>query len=1173
MCETLSGEVESESVNVLTKVKSIDFSFNWENPKNRNVFSPFGNIYYLDKDYTKSIVVNTCNNSNLPLQVKGKLKFFKYSADELFNTDATDSTYSFVREYDFESGKDVKLSEDLPCGIYKLIALAPDSKGRENTGEKIVIVYSLKEKQMPGNIAYWMVVDGVKCKYREESNIFLGSSLKDCYVLKGVAFSNDKVEYDYKINIISNEVVKFSNTFIEEYGDKYQFSFVFIKDNEVYDKACVIERVKEEYSIIFKRESFRDKLLPGAKEKWKFTLFNNNEKVKNGQVVANMYDESLDKIKELYWHFYPAPYSYFNYRGWYNNLNNTDVYIANGYSVYMDNEYLGILKDISHNNNFNEDYVAMPYGHIPRKRIMMNTTKSMDSANMVKMKAGIIDDMAIEEEAIQDNREIKGEDIKDVTIRTNLNETAFFYPNLLTNEDGSISIEFTTPESLTRWKLMMLAHTPDMKFGMHTESIVTEKDFMVMPNIPRFCRQDDKVGYSVLIINKKAEQQSGDAVIELFNPYNDEVLHKEKVAFNVNGNSSTSVTFLADTPQNIDILGIRIIAGNREFSDGEQKVIPVLPSKTLVTESMIMNIRGKENKTYNFSNYLNNNSKTLENYRYSVQFTGNPAWYVVQALPALSEFKFPCASDATSSYYVTSLATHIAKSDIGIKKAIELWKAEGKDGETLVSNLEKNEELKQILLAESPWVMEAKNESENMQALSQLFNVNRQDNIKKTAIDMLVSLQNPDGGIAWFKGMKSSVFQTINSLGNFARLRKLGVEINDDRVVELEKKAVRYTDKVMVKWYKESLKYNKKFIPFYTQLLWVNCRSFYKNISMEKEVEKVYREVKEYYGRLKKIDLYEAALLSLALRRDGENAKADKVNELILKRMSKSDEMGYYWANNRSGYWHSAVQIHVALMAALYEGGADEKTMNELKLWLLRQKQTQIWEDTPTTVEAIYGILLIRDNWLESKNAPIIKVGGEELATSPYIAFAKATYMGEKMNKEIGTITIEQKENHPGFGAAYWQYFENFNAIKQNGKELKVTKSLFRQISEGDKTYIEPLKNHTINQGDIIVIRLVIKADRDFEFVSLKDQRAACFNPVDQLSTYKWNENLWYYLETKDATTNYFFEFLPKGTYVLEYKVKTTAVGNYNSGISSIQCMYAPEFVGNTQGEKVVVLK
>jgi len=647
------------------------------------------------------------------------------------------------------------------------------------------------------------------------------------------------------------------------------------------------------------------------------------------------------------------------------------------------------------------------------------------------------------------------------------------------------------------------------------------------------------------------------------------------------------------------------VAEGGQFSDGEQHLLAVLSDKVRLVESVALPIRGNQTKEFSLDNLFNHHSPSATKKTLTIEFTGNPAWYAVQALPSLAEPHDDCAICWTNALYATVLASKIANSQPKIKNVYESWKKSGQNKETLLSNLQKNQELKNILLSESPWVLEANNEEDQKNMISTLFDVMAIGNTKDMALKKLQELQMGDGGWTWFKGMQSSPWITEYVLTQDIRLRILTGDKMDPKRAAMHKKGLEFMHNQAQKEYDEIMKYNIKvkgvsyFILKYFYLITLEAKAN----GVTNPVELVPKNrLKMYNWFLEKVaeapksqDMQEKAMAAVVLHAHGKQKLTDEYMQSIREHLTSSDEMGMYFAFNENPYrWGSMnLNAQVAAIEAFDQVAGDKQTVEEMKIWLLKQKQTQMWNTSPMTADAVFALLARGENWLASEGNVDLSFAGKTINTTkpdeegnapvPGLNYIKRAYTDDQTT-DARTITVTKNDKGIAWGAAYATFFEKISNVKDNGsKEMSIVKELFvkrvNKVSEsgnkenGALAYtLEPLKNGSkIKVGDVVTARMVIKIDRTMDFVQLKEQRAACFEPMSQLSGYHWGGGTGYYEEIKDAATSFFFYSLSKGTYVLEVNYRASRAGEYEAGLATLQCAYAPEYSAHTGSCRITV--
>lgn len=1098
-------------------------------------------------------------------------------------------------------------------GFYRLVLSTKDKFGNEIKTQHDFILYGKKDARPPVKTYVWMDTENTECEQGEKAIIRFGTSTRNTKVLFEIMKGN--IVLESKWIKFDNSIKVFKIPFKASYGDGVNVHFTFMKDEKLFTREFSITKKEVKKELKPKFSVFRNKLLPGAHETWTVTIPEADKK--GAELLAAMYDASLDAIRAHSWNFNPT------YRAYLGNSPMWQTpYIGNEHAVA---DYESIYKSIPEYEldrlNWFDFYLSRRYNNGP---IRIRGAKSIDSDELVFFDvdvestlqgkvAGVVtsapanmelSEVVVVEDAIVESdisKEILNK--KSVKPRTNFAETAFFYPQLKTDAQGNVQFSFTAPESLTRWNVKLLAHTQDLYFGSFDTTAVTQKDLMVQMNLPRFVRRSDKLTLSANVINLTDAKLDVKVNFELINPETDKAIVLKGNAVRtvaLNANETRVVEWEVSEFSNLELVVCKIIAESGDFSDGEQKYLPVLPDKVLVTESMPMIIRGGQTRTFNFRSLTENLSK-VDTRNLAVEFTANPAWYAVQALPTLSQPDADNALSLFTAYYVNSLAGFIANSNPKIAKVFDQWKNAKGSREALLSNLEKNQDLKNMLLEETPWVMAAKDETEQKRQIALLFDLNMQKNQAQQYLDKLLKLQRPDGGFAWFEGMTSSRYITLEIMLNLARLDKMTDGNLLTSYLSPLTSAIRYLDLEISRDFDQLKKYNKDYQKQNcidnSQLFYLHMRSEYPEIPVAefaREAHAFYSAQAEKYWT--SFTLYGKAMMAVVAQRNGKTKIADRIMKSLRENALKTDEFGMYWAKNTAGYfWNERpVAVQAAMIEAFNETGASQAEIDEMKIWLLKQKQTQRWDSPVASVNAIHALLLQGTDWLANNSEVKITVGNQLLMPETKEAgtgYFKQSIPLQTIRPEMGNVTISTIErvtpSHPlnkfaneqttpghplnhssiGWGAMYWQYYQDIDKVQGQSNALKVTKKLF--VKQGNSML--PLEQTQLKKGDKVITRLVVTTDRNLEFVALKDLRASCFEPVNQLSGCEWKESLCYYQTTKDASTQFFFSFLSKGTYVFEYEMWANNAGAFTSGIATIQCQYAPEFVSHTGGEIIRV--
>jgi uncharacterized protein YfaS (alpha-2-macroglobulin family) len=826
------------------------------------------------------------------------------------------------------------------------------------------------------------------------------------------------------------------------------------------------------------------------------------------------------------------------------------------------------------------------------KAEMREAEESMAMADEAPGVGGAKKDGAASAEKPEPKKEAAA-DMSDVKVRSNFNETAFFYPHLMTNDKGEIAVSFTVPESLTRWKMLGFAHTKDLKSGFVTNHLVTQKDLMVVPNQPRFFREGDKMTFAVKVSSLTDQDLSGEAQLEFFDaltqkPINDLMQVKNKAQkFSIKARQSAALEWSIAIPEGLQAIMYRVVAKAGNFSDGEEMVLPVVTNRMLVTESLPLPIRGNQSKNFRFEKLLSNKSATLKHQQFTLEFTSNPAWYAIQALPYLMEYPYDCVEQTFSKFYANSITAHIANSNPRIKQVFDTWK--NIQPNALLSNLEKNQELKSALLEETPWVLQATDETERKRMVGVLFDLNRMAQEQERAMTKIVNAQTGNGGFAWFPGLPEDRYMTQHIVSGLGHLDVLGVKSirAEERTWDMVTKAVSYLDYRIMQDYEE-LKRLAKRDKFkledhhigYNEIHYLYARSYFKDIEMADNAKEAFNY---YLGQAKKYwlssSIYMEGMTCLALHRYDDRVTTTAIIKSLKEHALHSEEMGMYWKNERGYFWYQAPIETQALMIEVFDEVAnDQKAVEDLKVWLLKQKQTQDWKTTKATTEACYALLRRGANLLASTTPVEIKIGGQlvdptrrpDVKVEAGTGYFKTAWHAGEIQNNMGDIQVTKRDEGVAWGAVYWQYFEQLDKITPAETPLKLKKDLFKEESTDRGPVITPVTDKTVlRPGDLVKVRIELRSDRDMEYVHLKDMRAAGFEPVSTLSTHKYQDGLYYYESPRDLATNFFIGYLRKGTYVFEYALRVSQKGDFSNGITTIQCMYAPEFSSHSQGIRV----
>lgn len=777
------------------------------------------------------------------------------------------------------------------------------------------------------------------------------------------------------------------------------------------------------------------------------------------------------------------------------------------------------------------------------------------------------------------------EALSEVKTRTNFDETAFFEPQLRTDKDGNISFTFTSPEALTQWKLRLFAHNKKAESGYLESFVITQKELMIAPNMPRFFREKDSISISARISNLTSESKSGIAMLQLFDAatmkainseMGNEINHRN---FQTTPKGNTTVTWKIKIPEGIQGVHYKIIAKSGDFTDGEENLIPVLTNTILVTESMPIWVRENSKEDYSFEKLKNLTSTTLKNHQLTLEYTSNPTWLAIQALPYLMEYEHDCSEQVFARFYANAIAADILNSNPKIKAYFK-----SNERTDLKSELEQNEELKSIILSETPWFRDAESEEEKKARMALLFDLEKLMEAQQSTFEKLSSQQLSNGAFPWFEGGKENEFITRHIVAGFGKLHKQTDSLMADYKL-LTKRAITFLDEKYTERNQLKKRLNSSSYSNTAETHYLYTRSFYLESNPISHALQV--TIDEDLASLKdnwlKTSLYQKAMAALVFHRFGDSKTANKILHNLRETASNHEDWGMYWIENKPGwYWYQApIETQALLIEAFAEVENDRKSVEAMKVWLLKNKQVKHWTSTKSTSEAISAMLRYGKDWTDIKDKTTFKLGNSKQLNQKLEAaekevetgYFKIDFTSSEIQKDMADLSINNKSDVPGFGGFYWQYFEEADKIESDlDKPLRVKKELYLKKNTPSGQQLQRItKENKLKLGDLITVRLIISTKEDMEYVHLKDMRASGFEPVDVLSEYNYTDGLGYYKSTRDAATHFFFDKINKGTYVLEYDVRANNIGNFSNGITNIQSMYAPEFGSHSEGIRVSI--
>lgn len=1040
----------------------------------------------------------------------------------------------------------------LPSGSYRLKVSTADSKERETSHTQDFTLFSLSDSVPPFDTAWWFYQDGESFANDGKVDFYVGSSEEDAYLMLDVFTSEKRIES--KRITFSNSIRKFSYSYKKEYGDGITVCLSLVRNGELYRETIQLAKPEPDKKLLIEWKTFRDKLLPGQTEEWKLTVRDKFGNPVKASMLASAYDASLDEFYPHGWYFSTyfrrnflplrfqtiagdrrlnmnVPYDYYPVG------NGIDFFRGDGFTCFMPFcfNYYGTQRDIMAKASIPVGFAAS------RNSVTLNY---------------------IEPEVAADETVKVTNGASSPALRENFAETAFYYPRLHTDSTGTVTVTFVMPDALTKWNFNGFVHTKEMDYGFVKASFTTSKPFMVQPNMPRFVRVGDNSSISSSLINMSDGDISGKVTMTISNPISGKVVYSGTNDFNVREGETGVVTFSYKVTEGIDVLVCTIMAEAGDFSDGERHYLPVLSDKQLIVENIPVQLRGDETKTVDTGKLFNGGSQTATNKRLTVEMTANPQWHVIQALPVLGT---PSSDDAMSwaaALYANSLSLHIVKSNPKIKQVFDTWVLQGKGDKDFWSELSKNEELKNIIIEETPWLAEAEDEAARKQRIALLFDVNGMNDRLATAVTNLAQLQLEDGSWPWFKGMSSSPYITLQIVQSLARLKSLGITFGS-QMNNVYQKAIGYLAKVAAEWHSRVIKNKNTYWPQYMIMHYLYICAI-DNDAARLADAKVNSYFTDYFmGKSASLDIQDKSVMATVMDAAGKKNEAKVLLQSVMEYMVSNEEMGSYFDTYKAGYsWcNYRIPAHVSAMEAIMRLGENkEALLDDMRLWLLKQKQVQVWDTPVSSVNAIYAFLADGGSRLDSTSVMTANVGSETITTpDDAIGQVSVSLCGEEINN-VKAITVSRKGSGTGWASVYTQCLESMDKVKlYDGDGLRIE----RKYMSGDR---EIDHESVLSVGDKITVSITVSADRDMDFVRIKDEKPACLEAASQLSSYSWSGGLGYYRVNKDASVEFFVDSMRKGTYTITYDAYVTRSGNYVSGPASVISVYAPQFGSHSEG-------
>ena len=1066
----------------------------------------------------------------------------------------------------------------LSTGRQQLVAICGNDTIRES-----VLVYDVNATKVPVDTLDWFNQrDFIFDADHQQARIQIGTSAPQQHIVYTIATKDSVIEQG--VLDIKNEVFTHVIDYKPEYNNGILVTYAWVKNDVCYTHSASIVRPLPDKKLDVAWKTFRNRLTPGQKEEWTLIISKDKKKIARAQILATMYDKSLDQIVGHQFYFNPGLGYTLPFMSWFGTTYNSST-------LYGEQP----LKPLSAPDlvfttfNVGREVAVSSYRNVmirgrsklyyeETKEIVPGATRVMSAKTMAQpeMMAVALEGSVAgsqlygyrtsgEDNATSDANSNKVGSNKEANAmknaletRRNFAETAFFYPNIQTNEEGEASFTFTLPESVTTWKFMAFAHDKDMNYGFLTDEAVAQKTVMIQPNMPRFLRIGDKGVLSSQLSNMSLKAIKGVATLEVIDPETQKMLYSQNKKYALGAQATQGLDFNFDTSQWPSLVIIRCVASGKGFSDGEQHYVPVLSDSEWVTNSTTFTLTKPQTKTINTASLFASDSQKKQ---LTIEYTQNPAWLSILSLPSIAEPKDNNAIDIAASLYANITARAILNASPNIKNVLEIWRNNPTKESPLTSALEQNAELKSLVLAETPWVLEADKETMQRQQLINYFDESQIDYRLKQQTDALQRLQTTQGGFAWYPGMMPNGYVTTVVSELLGRLNQRNLIDNDLKIVF--DKGLRYIERDLTKRLKELEnsvvgKYNTYYLHetiahyLYVHALGDSQKQSSKVVSDDYLFTKILRQSKE-------LTIYGKAKVAYALyKRRANNAQyLTKAKELLnsIKEYSVyNEEKGRFFNTYKAPYsWlDGRVPTQVATIELLQTmAQEDEQTIAQMQQWLVQTYRSLRKQSALNAVDVAYVLVGNKKDAMQLENltqAPAIKINNNRVEAAKASAGLGYVKVSQLVNNPP-VVTIEKNDNTTSWGAVYAQFEQKITNVSAATSGLSIRRDVFFNGKEAN--------NVSFKKGDKITIKITINADKDYNFVEVSDKRAACLEPTLQLSGYQQGA----YCSMKDNVTHYFFDRLSKGTHELTATYYIDKEGAFQSGTCVVQCLYAPEFI------------
>lgn len=1078
----------------------------------------------IETDSLKTVTFAYRNASGMPISSR-----LKYRIDEGEWKDAEANVPVSIKEYASSASSSLVWKS----GVHQLEAIC----GQDTLQQKFTL-FSMKDTHPvePTTEWYYQTAKTFPCDGKPVY-IQVGSSENGAHIVYSIIAGNKLLEKGAWE--LGDSIVTLPFTYKEEYASGIVLNYSFVKQGKCYTRMMSIARPLPEKKLNIAWKTFRNRLTPGQKEEWTLKITTPDGKPAKAQLMSVLYDKSLDQIAPHTWNFSLGFYQSLPDCYWEDNLTFRSLYL-NGvyptkyydergldvdkfdgkyfsYYAYMQAVELSKLERSSGRTveavRIKKDELVLEEGRVMKTRgsNMNRVAAAAPSANKV---FDVVEEMP---QFVGGSGSDVGQYLDKVQVRENLNETAFFYPALESDNNGNVAIRFTLPESVTTWKFMGLAHDKEMRNGLLVDEAVAQKTVMVQPNMPRFLREGDKSTIVVKLFNTSDKKVSGNTRMQILDPETNKVVWQKTQNYSIDAEGSATISF--------DVQGLKegvyinkVVAAGNGYSDGEQHYLPVLSNRELVVNTLPITLHQKGEQSFDLSKlFLNKEGKQAkgaEEAKVTIEYTNNPSWLMVKALPAISNPDEENAISLMSAIYANTITTHIQKTL------------------SLDNHSQKN-----------------------------LF---QESNRLQNQVEKLKKLQNPNGSFSWWKGMKGSRYMTTSVAEMMVRLNAIaGVQKSTAKMLTSAIDYLSWQTAQEVREMKKQEEKKQKVNPseqalHYLYILSMDGRKMKQNLEQDKAylLEKMSKMTGDFsiYGKARAAVVLARNSQQNAAYREKAGEYLQSVNEYAVYR----EEMGRYYDTRKALYsWRNyKIPTQVSVIEAMQMlKPNDKQTIEELQRWLLMSKRTQVWDTPVNTVDAVYAFMKGNEsNWSRKAENAVLKLDGKLLPMpqdSTTLGYVKTERPGK-----ASRLSIDKKSDYTSWGAVYAEFKQPISEIGSMESGIKVRRVIVPAESEGKG-------KAQAKVGEKVKVTLLITADRDYDFVQITDKRAACLEPVNQKSGYQWGIGC--YVSPRDYATNFYFDRLSKGMHIVEMEYYVDRKGDYQSGTCTAECTYSPEFGGRTE--------